>query len=267
MRRKMIRRTWASVKKIGDKYLTVIFLIGATPDDHVQNLVKVESNCFGDILQTNLSDTFHNLTFKTLSAFKWISTQFQRKSDFYVFSDDDCVINVRNTLNFLVTTIPIGSSEKQVMYCGFMYEKCSGVIRGNGKLSLQQSQYTSDILPPFCRGVMVVLTYKMVTDLYAISQVTHYEDFPLDDVMIYGILREKLNQGDANIYPVINKGHPLVFYPWSDGEAVVEKMAMYWKSLKNKPPPDRNIHPRGSHTFACLRYNLNIKRLLRKAGA
>uniref|UniRef100_H2Y6I5 Uncharacterized protein n=1 Tax=Ciona savignyi TaxID=51511 RepID=H2Y6I5_CIOSA len=51
---------------------------------------------------------------------------------------------------------------------------------------------------------MTVMSYRFIRDLYMTSQVTNYDDFHLEDVLITGILREKMDNDSRRIVP---KGH------------------------------------------------------------
>ena len=232
-RRNMIRETWGKYRTIFDRKFAVVFLLGHDSDDDKTNVaVENEANCYNDILRTNIVDTFSNLTIKTLSTFKWISQNLQHKVRYYVITDDNCVADLRTITNYLVRYLNPNAYETSAMYCGFMYERNSGVIRGNGKMSVSEQVYPNPIYPSYCRGAMVILTHNMINDIYITSTQTDYEDFPLEDVMVYGILREKLNK--INIKPVINGGIPLIFYPWDDGKTATNAMRWKWQRWRSK---------------------------------
>ncbi|CAK8687177.1 unnamed protein product [Clavelina lepadiformis] len=228
-RRKIIRQTWGLYSSLDNLNFTVIFLIGSV-SNKFQNKINLESECFDDILQTTFDDTFRNLTIKTLSAFKWITQKMAKKSMFYVISDDDCVINLMETVKFLQTKVENGKPIDNRIYCGFQYESINGVIRGKHRLSTSWSQYPALRYPSFCRGVMVILTFPMIVDIYEMSKVTNYTGFPLEDVMVYGILRHKLGHNGKDISAVINGGHPIMFYPWdNNNKSLLIKMKRMWK--------------------------------------
>uniref|UniRef100_H2ZHF1 Hexosyltransferase n=1 Tax=Ciona savignyi TaxID=51511 RepID=H2ZHF1_CIOSA len=152
-RRMMIRKTWGSVKYINGKQLFVVFLIGTPVNQSQHHLLDDEKQCFDDILQSTQPDTYANLTLKILGAFRWIINHLNSIRTFYIFTNDNCVINISKTIAFLRKI-----KERQAMYCGFQYEKQSGVIRGEGKWGVNWLQYSATEYPDFCRGVMVILT-------------------------------------------------------------------------------------------------------------
>jgi len=233
-RRITIRATWGRYRSIFNKKLIlVVFMIGLHPsDDGINRTVRIESKCYNDILRSNVMNTFGNLTQKSLSTFEWITLKMKQKAKFFIVTDDNCVVDIIATTNFLSHYLSPGNETTSAMYCGFMFERLSGVIRGNSKLSLTRGMYPETILPSFCRGAMVILTYPMINDLQLIAKTTNYTDFPLEDIMIYGILRAKL--GTDNIQPVINGGIPLVYYPWDDTDNATTLMKLKWRTLITK---------------------------------
>nr|XP_018671248.1 beta-1,3-galactosyltransferase bre-5-like isoform X2 [Ciona intestinalis] len=227
-RRQMIRNTWGSIKQVAGKQIFLVFLIGKPLDKVHNDDLRKEKLCFDDILQTADSDTHPNLVIKTLSAIRWIVQNLYHPRSFYIFTNDNCVVHIGSTVKFLKT---LTGASKDLMYCGFKYEKNSGVIRG-GKWGVHWSQYPATTYPDFCRGVMVILSPTVVAQIYKVAMMTALQGFPLEDVMVYGILRHKINNSSSNIQPVINGGHPLVFYPWDATNAVVGKMERKWNEWR-----------------------------------
>nr|CAB3224816.1 beta-1,3-galactosyltransferase bre-5-like [Phallusia mammillata] len=148
------------------------------------------------------------------------------------------------------------------MYCGFMFEKNSGVIRGNGKLSVQPEQYPESIYPDFCRGVMVIMTYEMLIDIYMASTVTNYQSFPLEDVMVYGILRQKISTKRRNIQPVINRGLPLVFYPWDETEQLFGKMKDKWQKYAQELHSSYLVRHKTYNRLKCFSFDIKMPALM-----
>ena len=237
-----------------------MFIIGKTESTKLEQQVKSETECFQDILLTSVSESFRNLTLKTLLTFKWITYNMPVTSLFYVMVDDDCVVDLALTIEFLQNKT--NEADKSVMYCGFQYESDIQPIRGFSKMSITWQQYPAKYLPDFCRGVMVILSYPMIVGLFRISKTTNYSVFPLEDVMIYGILRFKLGLQNEHIFPVVNGGKSLVFYPWDETSALPSKMVRKWKRIKDEDL-FTSFAKRISSLGKCTRYERNVKDELR----
>lgn len=95
-RRDVIRKTWGAVKVIDGLLLNTIFVVGDVGKNQpVQDMLEKESRDHGDILQIDVSEGYRNLPSKVLSAMQWlISKSSDIASDFYTFTDDDCVMNI-----------------------------------------------------------------------------------------------------------------------------------------------------------------------------
>ena len=231
----------------------VIFYVGTTKIPEVNEGVRGESECYGDILRMNAYESFQNLTLKTLSSFHWITKNIKNPNSFYIFTDDDCVINWQHTVAFLIDKVKF--AHKKLIYCGFQYEEGSQPIRGNSRLSVPWRLYPEKYFPSFCRGVMIILTYSMIESLYEASTVTYYDNFPLEDVMIYGILRYKLHLPQEHIAPVCNGGRNLVFYPWDNSLSATDKMLRKWRRLLHELRSNCILTKRGLFSQECDQYN------------
>lgn len=100
-RRAAIRNTWGYEKRFFDVPLRTIFLVGVHPgDDELQARLKIEAAKYKDIVQANFVDSYYNNTIKTILGFKWL-VKYCSNSRFYMFSDDDIYISVKNVLKFI----------------------------------------------------------------------------------------------------------------------------------------------------------------------
>ena len=103
-KRHAIRRSWErdlkneairhSVNLVG-----FVFILGRT-DMGVEANIEKEYRKHGDVIQVDISDTYNNLSLKSVSILNWVFT-FCPRVDFLLKVDDDVYVNVRN----LVATI------------------------------------------------------------------------------------------------------------------------------------------------------------------
>ncbi|XP_059179587.1 beta-1,3-galactosyltransferase 1-like [Physella acuta] len=83
---------------------TLLFFLGRS-DHHnksrrFQVQINMEMRRFGDIVQDNFIDAYKNLTLKTVSVLKWVST-FCSRAKYVIKSDDDVGIKVAIAINAL----------------------------------------------------------------------------------------------------------------------------------------------------------------------
>lgn len=227
-RRSTIRSTWGKVKKFKGTNLHKLFIIGK--DEKSQKDVNFELENNGDLLQVNVTEDLKNQPKKILTAYHWIINMNFINSKYFVMTEDNCVVNVAETINFIVNH---EDDIAKSIHCGFMLEKNAGVIRGNGRASVPEALYPEKVYPTFCKSQLVILSPFYIERIYKASTVTNMSGFHLEDVLLYGILREKLGIPDS-IQNVKNGGIPLVFYPWDDSENVIHKMLLKWHRWKSE---------------------------------
>ena len=76
-RRDTIRQTWAKTDLIADYKIKRIFLLGRenlTTTTHLSS-ISDEAMEFGDILQADFGENFHNLTYKDYFFLSWFESQ------------------------------------------------------------------------------------------------------------------------------------------------------------------------------------------------
>ena len=100
MERTAIRYSWGRpetstnqllVKQKSFKYKT-IFTLGRDKNKIIEDIVSKENTKYRDILRLDYSDTYENLSKKTILSLKWISEACQPK--FVLKTDDDCYVNL-----------------------------------------------------------------------------------------------------------------------------------------------------------------------------
>nr|XP_002128865.1 beta-1,3-galactosyltransferase 1 [Ciona intestinalis] len=202
--RNIIRKTWGGIQQFRGKIFKAIFMVGLAPsDDGVQTNLTVENGKYGDVLQCDFVDAYNALPTKVLSSLRWIVEE-NATSRFYSVTDDDCVINIP-LLHDIFTKKDKGSvkdslDDHNTVYCGYKYEAGAKPYRNNSsKWQMSMDLYSASNFPTYCMGAMWTLSFEIIRSLTCLSTVTDYADFYVEDVLITGILREKLGQGESNI--------------------------------------------------------------------
>lgn len=125
------------------------------------------------------------------------------------------------------------------IYCGFELSKHSRPIRDHGsKWFVSEKSFNGLVYPEFCHGGMYILTTSTVAKIFEMSLVTNFSDFHLEDVLITGILRLKLNLygSKINLTPIHNfNNRPLMFHiPNGQGSNLIWRMYRKWTIWKNE---------------------------------
>lgn len=139
-KRKWIRETWVQSldSSIVNATFEYGFFIGSSNDSLIDTQVTEESRKYDDIIHLlDVSDSYRNLTLKTLALLDWTKNYHGDRIDYILKADDDVYVNVYN-LAQVVNSIP---KEAKAIY-GFGWETEQEVIRLPG-------QFLYDILKIF----------------------------------------------------------------------------------------------------------------------
>nr|XP_054755280.1 beta-1,3-galactosyltransferase 1-like [Lytechinus pictus] len=201
LRRNAIRRTWGSPKDIKGKHIVTLFLLANDTTFKNGSSVEQESMQYKDILMEDFTDTYKNLTYKTVMGVKWAST-FCPNANFIMKTDDDMYVNYVNIISHL-TNLVIPTLN---YVTGFVIH--GGPIRSpKSKWYMPRSIYPDDRYPPFCSGSGYVFSGDVAKKVYEISLYTPY--LYLEDVF-FSICLNKLN-----IIPIKHNLFHNLFIPYS----------------------------------------------------
>ena len=184
-RRNLIRTTWGDRKFYGHKNIRLIFVLGTVPSDPALTLrLTNESAKYNDIVQSSFVDDYRNLTYKAISALKWVSL-YCRNAKFVLKADDDILVNPFTLMPYLAVDKPV----KGLIIC--MVIERGHVFRAGYRRLVTLKEFAGDRYPPFCSGSAHLMTTDVVTALYHTSYTVRF--FWPDDVFITGLLPFKLD--------------------------------------------------------------------------
>ncbi|KAK2140041.1 hypothetical protein NP493_6017g00009 [Ridgeia piscesae] len=143
-----------------------------------------ESANYNDIVQSSFVDDYRNLTYKAISALKWVSL-YCRNAKFVLKSDDDILVNPFTLMSYLAVDKLI----KGLIICK-VYER-GIVFRAGYRRLVTLEEYAGDRYPPFCSGSAHLMTTDVVAAIYHMSYTVRF--FWPDDVIITGLLPFKLD--------------------------------------------------------------------------
>ncbi|XP_038052818.1 N-acetyllactosaminide beta-1,3-N-acetylglucosaminyltransferase 2-like [Patiria miniata] len=185
--RRWIRDTWGSVKAYRDKVLITRFLVGQAPRKiYTRKIIWEESALYGDIIQENFADSYHNMTHKVLMGLKWAGQMCPRAT--YVMNlDSDMFVNVFRLVRLLETTprrnFAIGRLKGPTLPQRIRRKKIST------KWFTPVEMYPESTFPPYLNGPAYVMSGDLPGRIF--SESAHVRYLPWDDVYI-GMVMKKL---------------------------------------------------------------------------
>ncbi len=135
-KRDMLRMTW--LQHLPKRRGGHAFFIGRTENETVEERIRSESENFQDIIQLDITDSYANLTLKTVALLHWV-TNFCPDARFILKCDDDVYVNVNN----LASAIQRMNPSQRFLYGTYITEDNKPQrAPGNTCLLLKKIKYT-----------------------------------------------------------------------------------------------------------------------------
>jgi len=186
-RRMVIRRTWGKLSQYQIP-IRMIFVMGVTKlsknatDSQSDKALLFESEQYGDIVQEEFLDTYHNLTYKGIAALKWISI-YCSQATFVLKTDDDIFVNTFTLLKYLTKLNAKPESRQGVLMCAVWYGM---QVMRTGKWKVTKEEWADDSYPTYCSGSAFILSTDVALRLHNVSYSVPF--FWVDDFYITGLL-------------------------------------------------------------------------------
>lgn len=188
-RRMNLRSTWGNATIYRDGRLKVIFVLGRTKIDTVQKRLEAEMQKYGDILQGDFMDSYHNLTLKGILALRFVA-QYCKNVKYVIKSDDDTFIDVISLFDVIEKQ---GNSKEELIVCHMYSENSMPILRDPKtclKWCIEKDEFPGrNSYPAYCAGLFYLTTYNVINAMYKASLRTPF--FWIDDVYITGLLMGK----------------------------------------------------------------------------
>ena len=222
-KRSLIRKTWGKMEKYSN--ISVVFLVGKSRQEYINEMVRQENLIYRDILQYDFLDSYYKRTAKVIMGFKWIS-QFCKFAKYLMKVDDDILVNTQQVLHFL-KSLKVKRLKKTWFGRCYLNEPVNR--NSSSKLFVSYFYYKKRNLPPFCAGSAYILTIDLVHLLYDKS-LQKYPPFDLEDAYIgfilsnfnitygiYGIEKKSIGENSLNYLfkKNIKKIRKKFFFIWS----------------------------------------------------
>ncbi|KAF1441380.1 N-acetyllactosaminide beta-1,3-N-acetylglucosaminyltransferase 3, partial [Spheniscus demersus] len=197
-RREVIRKTWGQERTIEGAFIRRVFLVGVTPNawntKKLNQLLRLEQQEHGDVLQWDFRDTFFNLTLKQVLFHVWMEEHCPGVR--FIFNgDDDVFVNTDNVVRFAMATQ--GAQEQHLMV-GQLFTHNRPIRYQHSKYFVPTQLLASKWYPPYCGGGGILMSGFTA---HVISRESRdIKIFPIDDVYL-GMCLEK-----AGLRPASHNG-------------------------------------------------------------
>ena len=183
-RRRIIRETWANKNIFKTNGSRIVFLCGRPYKQKLQTMIENESSVYGDIVQGDFRDSYHNLTHKGVMAYRWVS-EHCLNVDMVLKVDDDMFVNIFHLLEY---HLPVYRNSSRLISCHVRPKGTSPIARKGSKWTVQPDQFKNMTHYPvtYCNGYFVLMTPDIIKEMYLAAFWTPF--FWVDDVYLYGML-------------------------------------------------------------------------------
>lgn len=159
-----------------------MFLVGKSRNETVNHLMEVESQRYQDIVIGDFTDTYRNLTYKTLLTLEW-PDKYCRYAEYIMKTDEDCYINVQSVMNWLVKHHRV----RKQLYLGSIHWKNKPSRGKSSKYYVSRKEYRGNVYPPYAAGGGYVFTGSLTSKLLQASKRT--AAFPMEDAYFGSLMQ------------------------------------------------------------------------------
>jgi hypothetical protein len=147
-KRNLIRATWANQARFSQD-LKVIFVVGMSKNDDVNERIKQEFFTHLDIVQMKFNDSYYTITKKVMFSFKWIHT-YCPNAKYALRINDDVFVNTFALIKLFKNAIELKSRQ---IY-GFLVKNFTAQVsrRNNDKFYVSRKDYALDHYPDYPSG-------------------------------------------------------------------------------------------------------------------
>lgn len=185
-RRQAIRDTWGNESfawsELGAS-VRVLFALGVHRNvwqrAAVQRALWQEDQVYGDLIQQDFLDTFHNLTTKLILQFQW-AHEYCHQAHFLMSADDDIFIHMPNLVKYLQQLQGRPSGAKDV-WVGHVHRGAPPVRRKDNKYHVPVDLYPWPSYPDYTAGAGYVVSGDVAAMIYGATLLLNSSMY-IDDV-------------------------------------------------------------------------------------
>ncbi len=192
--RQVMRHTWAQNGILPTYPSKTVYLIGKTTDPRIQDKLYKENVVYGDIIQADFGDSYHNITLKVLMGMKWVM-EYCNNTKYVVRVNEDIFID-------RITFVQIFENEYQHVTRCLMGLKMTNVSVSRSGFNCKHSACVGyedheglAKYPLYLSGEIFILTPDILEELYQMALTINY--FWIEDIFLTGFVREVMK--DVNV--------------------------------------------------------------------
>ncbi|XP_066537551.1 beta-1,3-galactosyltransferase 2 [Hoplias malabaricus] len=168
--RNAIRQTWGNESVAAGLGFVRLFILGVKggeqrPDSPLQRSLQAESQMYHDIIQQEYTDSYYNLTIKTLMGMHWVS-KYCSGASYVMKTDSDMFVNTEYLIQKLLDpNVP----PRKKYFTGYLMRGYSPNRNKHSKWYMSPELYPSNRYPTFCSGTGYVFSGDMARLIYKAS--------------------------------------------------------------------------------------------------
>lgn len=233
-RRAAIRCTWGNETYARSELgvnVRVVFVLGVHPKEsdraQQQKQLDQEDREYGDLIQQDFVDTFHNLTTKLLLQFRWAHS-YCSHAQFLMSADDDVFVHMPNLVHYLQET---GRRDVRDFWIGRVHRGAPPIRRKDSKYYVPYEMYPWSTYPDYTAGAGYVVSGDVAAKVYKAS-LTLNATLHIDDVFM-GILANVMGVSPQEHAYFSGEGkapyHPCVYHKMMTSHGHVKDIHYLWK--------------------------------------
>lgn len=238
--RQAVRDTWGGEVQVRGHRVMTLFMVGQPSDKVLGKELIEESKERGDLIQGRFTDTYGNLTLKTLAMLSW-ARRFCPQARFLAKVDDDVMFNPSALLQYLELSFKTSEDELADLYLGRVHMQVVPDRNPHSKHFMSDSLYTGTVLPDYCSGTAYVLSRPAVLKVsLAAAAITLTRPLLPEDVFV-GICAHRA--GITPTHSPLFSGGPAVPYGRCCYQTMVSvhhtkpgEMLHYWAEVHSTAP-------------------------------
>ena len=193
--RELIRATWGNLTLYHPIKISLLFFGGLSNETTINKAIEVEGKKFQDIVQSSFLDTYRNLTYKAISAMKYITENCETVK-YIIKTDDDIFINMFSAIELLQRRIQMYLYKRKELICYFHIHAVAARER-DSKWYVSEEEWPLLEYPKYCSGASYIFTPDFALSVLKLSNIIKY--FWLEDVYITGILQSLMHVHQIDI--------------------------------------------------------------------
>ena len=166
--RQAIRQTWGNEGLAPGLGVIRLFLLGVKEGDpgrRQQEMLERESAQHRDILQQNFTDSYLNLTVKTVMGLSWVAAHCPQ-ARYVMKTDSDVLVNTQ----YLVHELLRPELQPRTNYTtGLVWRGIPPIRDKSHKYYMPREEYPGEVYPAYLSGLGYVFSGDLATELYRAS--------------------------------------------------------------------------------------------------